>query len=531
MRALMMDQQLTITAIARRAQDLSAERAVVSHTVDGDVIHVTWAQTIDRARSIAAALSALGVRPGDRVASLCWNQQEHLDLYFGVPMMGAILQPLNARLSADQLAAILDQAESRVLVADHSLLALLSDVLERTQVGTVIVARGGDPPRGTLSYDELLADHDPSTFKEVAIDELDACTLCFTTGTTGRPKGVLYSHRSVALQALMMMAADFSGMCEADTVLILVPMFHANAWNHPYGGALAGSKVVLPHSDLRPERVLELIEGEHVTITGGVPTLWEGILAILDAEPARYDISSLRAVRIGGSRMPPALIRGLEERHHVPVLSGFGMTELGPVAGLVTIPAGAELSEQERWRYRAKAGRPFPFLEVRARGDDGRLVARDGEAVGELEYRGPSVASAYWHDAEPEAFTDDGWLRSGDIGSIDRFGLVDIPDRKKDLIKSGGEWISSVELEQLLSTHPAVADAAVIAIPDQRWQERPLAVIVLAPGREASEHELLDHVRPNVPRWWLPDRVVFVSEIPRTSVGKIKKAALREQFA
>jgi fatty-acyl-CoA synthase len=529
MRALMMDHQLTIAAIAHRAQELSPARAVVSHTAGGEVVRRSWGETIDRARSIACALRGLGVGPGDRVATLCWNQQEHLDLYFGVPMMGAILQPLNVRLSADQLAAILVDAESRVLVADHSLLPLLAEIRERTAVQTVIVAGGEEA--GALSYDELLAAHDPSGFEAVALDERDACTLCFTTGTTGRPKGVLYSHRSVALQALSMMAADFSGMCEADTILILVPMFHANAWNHPYGGALAGAEIVLPHSDLRPERVLELIERERVTLTGGVPTVWEGVLAALDAAPGRYDVSSLRAVRIGGSRMPPALIRGLEERHHVAVMSGFGMTELGPVAGLAMIPAEAELSEPERRRSRAKAGRPYPFLEVRARGDDGRLVARDGEGAGELEYRGPSVASAYWHDAEPEAFTDDGWLRSGDIGTIDPLGLVDIPDRKKDLIKSGGEWISSVELEQLLGTHPAVADAAVIAVPDQRWQERPLAAIVRAPGSEVTGDELREHVRPSVPRWWLPERFEFVAEIPRTSVGKINKAELRARFA
>jgi fatty-acyl-CoA synthase len=527
----MMDQQLTIAAIARRAQELSADRAVVSHDAGGEIRHGSWGQTIDRARSIAVALRELGVAPGDRVASLCWNQQEHLDLYFGVPMMGAILQPLNARLSADQLATILAEADSRVLIADHSLIELLSKLRERAVVETVILVGGAGAGDGALSYDELLDASDPSAFREIAIDERDACTLCFTTGTTGRPKGVLYSHRSVALQALMMMAADFSGMCEADTVLILVPMFHANAWNHPYGGALAGSKLVLPHSDLRPARVLELIERERVTITGGVPTLWEGVLAELDAAPGRHDLSSIRVVRIGGSRMPQALIRGLHERHSVPVLSGFGMTELGPVAGLVTIPVEAELSEEERWRARAKAGRPFPFLWVRARDDGGRLAPHDGETLGELEYRGPSVASAYWNDAEPEAFTDDGWLRSGDIGSIDELGLIDIPDRKKDLIKSGGEWISSVELEQLLSTHPAVADAAVIAVPDQRWQERPLAVIVLAPDHVTTEQELLDHLRPNVPRWWLPDRFEFVPEIPRTTVGKIQKGVLRERFA
>jgi fatty-acyl-CoA synthase len=529
-RGLMMDQQLTIAAIARRAQEMSPARAVVSHDAGGEIRRGSWAQTIDRARSIAVALRELGVAPGDRVATLCWNQQEHLDLYFGVPMIGAILQPLNARLSADQLAVILAEAGSRAVIADSSLLELLSAVRDRVALETVIVA-GGAAGDDALSYDDLLDAHDPSDFEELALDERDACTLCFTTGTTGRPKGILYSHRSVALQAMMMMAADFSGMCEADTVLILVPMFHANAWNHPYGGALAGSKVVLPHSDLRPMRLLELIERERVTITGGVPTLWEGILAELDADPGRHDISSLRAVRIGGSRMPPALIRGLEERHRVPVLSGFGMTELGPVAGLVTIPVEAELSEEERWCARAKAGRPFPFLDVRVRGDDGRLVARDGEALGELEYRGPSVASAYWNDAEPEALTDDGWLRSGDIGSIDRNGLVDIADRKKDLIKSGGEWISSVALEQLLSTHPAVADAAVIAVPDQRWQERPLAVVVLAPDNDVAERQLLEHLRDKVPRWWLPDRFEFVDEIPRTAVGKIQKGVLRERFA
>lgn len=524
-----MDHQLTVGAIARRAETLAHERSVIARTVDGGSRRGSWLDTITRARRLAAALTDLGVHPGDRVATLCWNQQEHLDLYFGVPMMGAVLHTLNARLAAADLAYIVRSADSQVLIVDETLCDLMEAVRRRAPIDQVVVVSKRAEGRA-LCYDDLLAGFEPASFVEADVDERDACTLCFTTGTTGRPKGVLYSHRAVALQALSTMAADFGGVRESDTVLVLVPMFHGNAWNHPYAAALAGASLVLPHSDLRADVVLETIERERVTMTGGVPTIWQDILTELDRQPGRFDLTSLRAVRIGGSKLPMSLLRGLEERHGVPVLAGFGMTELGPIGGMAGVPSTAELSEGERWLARAKTGRPLPFLEVRARDEHG-LVAWNGDRIGELEFRGPSVSSGYWGDLGSDAFTEDGWLRSGDLATIDQSGLIDIRDRKKDMIKSGGEWISSLVLEQTLGMHPAVEDAAVIAIPHPRWQERPLALVVARPAQKVSEQELLTHLSAHVPRWWLPDRFEFVSEVPRTGVGKIRKRELRARFA
>jgi fatty-acyl-CoA synthase len=415
-----------------------------------------------------------------------------------------------------------------VLIADRTLLEVLAAVRPHVQLEHVIVVGDGDAD-GAIRYDDLVCAADVESFMEPPIDERDACSLCFTTGTTGRPKGVVYSHRAVALQALSTMAVDFGGVRESDTILLVVPMFHGNAWNHPYAGALAGSALVLPHADLRAVTVLETIERERVTMTGGVPTVWQDVLDELDRRPGRFDVSSLRAVRIGGSRLPLSLLRGLEERHGVPVLGGFGMTELGPIGGIGTVRAQAWLSDDEHWEARARTGRPLPFLEVRARGEDG-IARRDGRTIGELEFRGPSVSDGYLGGDGAEALTDDGWLRSGDLATIDEHGTIDIRDRKKDMIKSGGEWISSVALEEALATHPGVREAAVIGVAHPRWQERPLAVVVAHADGRPSDDELREHLRERVPRWWLPERFEFVAEIPRTGVGKVRKNELRARF-
>jgi fatty-acyl-CoA synthase len=527
MRGLSMDHQLTIGAIARRAEAMSSTRAVVSKSPDGDTRRETWGAVIARARRLGTALAELGVAPGDRVASLCWNQAEHLDLYFGVPMIGAVLQTLNSRLGAEDLADIVTFAGSRVIVADASLAGLLEQIRATAEIDHAIVvgdAGGAD----FLAYEALLSAADPDSPQQYESDERDACTLCFTAGTTGRPKGVLYSHRSVALQALAAMASDFGGLSGDDVILVAVPMFHGNAWNQPYAAALAGSALVLPHSDLRAETLLRTIEEERVTVVGGAPAVWWDVLAALDGEPGRFDLSSLRMLRIGGARTPVELLRGLSERHGLPVVSGFGMIELGPTGGMAPGPRRLG-SEQLDWAERCKTGYPIPFLEVRARVDEA-VAPWDGTTVGELEYRGPSVASTYWDGGDAGAFTADGWLQSGDVGTIGPGGLIDIRDRSKDLIESGGEWISSQALEQALESHSEVDNAAVVGVPDGRWGERPLAVVVAS--KDAVTAELLtEHLRPHVPRWWLPERFEFVAELPRTEAGKVRKSDLRDRYS
>jgi fatty-acyl-CoA synthase len=400
----------------------------------------------------------------------------------------------------------------------------------------VVVVRdgGGAPnglPDGALDYEALLDAEDPGAFEPPAIDERDAAALCYTSGTTGRPKGVLYSHRSLVLHSMAGAMADGFACRESDVVLPVVPMFHANAWGLPYTAALVGASLVLPGPHLDAASLLELFERERVTWSAGVPTVWLGLLQALDASPGRWDLSSLRGLGVGGAAPPPSMIRGFQERHGIPVCHGWGMTEMSPVGSIAALPAAlADASAEERLAYVARQGRPVPFVEIRARGDDG-LVPWDGETLGELEVRGPWVAASYLDCPEGASrFTDDGWFRTGDVVTIDRDGTITVADRSKDLIKSGGEWISSVALENALMGHPAVAEAAVIAVPDARWQERPLAAVVLRAGMTATPDELRAFLAPQFPAWWLPDRYEPVDAIPRTSVGKFLKSALRERF-
>jgi fatty-acyl-CoA synthase len=527
---LTMDCQLTLAAIARRAETLSPRRPVIAYGADGSRREATWSSTLERAKRLAVALRRLGVVPGDRVATLCWNQQEHLEAYFGIPLAGAVVHTLNARLPAADLAYVLRDGGSRVLIVDETLLDIADDLRRRTGIGALVVI-GATPPAGTLSYDELIEDAPLSAFAEPSIDERSACALCHTTGTTGAPKGVLYSHRALALQSLALLAADLHGIRERDTVMIVVPMFHANAWGHPYAAALAGASLVLPHRHLGPETLLERIARDRVTVTGGVPSVWEGVLGVLERAPGAWDTSSLRLLRLGGARASVRMLRAFEERHGIPVVQSFGMTELSPMGGMAALTSELrDAPPAEQWAQRSKQGRPVYFLEMRVRAQDGGLAAWDGVSQGELELRGPSVAAAYHHDVGCDAFTDDGWLRTGDVVTIDRHGFVEIRDRAKDLIKSGGEWISSVALEAELLRHPDVADAAVVAIADARWQERPLAIVVPRPGARPAPGDLRAHLLRAFPRWWVPDRYELAGEIPRTAMGKIRKHVLRERF-
>ncbi|MDQ4001047.1 MAG: long-chain fatty acid--CoA ligase [Actinomycetota bacterium] len=533
MNGLMMDYQLTLPAILGRAEELFGHREIVTRLPDRSIHRYAYSDFVSRAKKLAVALENLGVEKGDRVATLCWNHRQHLEAYFGVPCRGAVLHTLNLRLHPDDLAYIVDHAGDKVLLVDENLLPLFEKFKDRVNLEhVVVVSENGAAPDGAYSYEALLEVADESDFRYPELDENAAMGMCYTSGTTGRPKGVVYSHRAIFLHSLGHMTADSIGMSEADCVLLVVPMFHANAWGLPYSAALTGAKQVFPGPHLNPENLLELFESERVTLTAGVPTIWFGILQVLDEDPNAYDLSALRAMLVGGAAAPKSMIQGFDERHGLRVLQGWGMTETSPLASTAHLRTEiAEKSKDEQYEYMARQGYPMPTVEIRARGDEG-LVPWDGVSMGELELRGPYIASAYYNAPETaDKFTEDGWLKTGDIATIDEYGFIKIQDRTKDLVKSGGEWISSVALENALMAHDAVAEAAVVAIPDPKWQERPLAAVVLKEGEEATQEELIKHLEPDFAKWWLPDRVEFVDEIPKTSVGKFKKSELRERFA
>lgn len=524
----MMEYPLTLQALLRRAAALHADGQVVGRRPDGAIERSSYGEVIARARRLAGGLLTLGVVPGDRVATLCWSHREHLEAFFGAPLSGAVLHTLNPRLSTDDLAYIVRDAGDRVVIVDESLLDVLAGFRDRVDLERIVVV--GRPESGQEAYEDLIAGAGEAPALEEP-DELAAVAMCYTSGTTGRPKGVVYSHRSLVLHSLMSATVDALAVGEEDRVLPVAPMFHANAWGLPYTAALTGAALVLPGSRLDPESLLELIEGERVTIAAGVPTVWLAVLEALDADPQRWDVSSLRTVLIGGAAAPPALIDALERRHGLHAVHSWGMTETAPVAAISRLPQRfSEAPAKRRLAQRARQGRPVGLIELRARADE-REVPWDGETMGELEVRGPWVAASYHGGAGAEQFTGDGWFRTGDIVTIDGGGSIEIRDRTKDLIKSGGEWISSVALESALMGHPEVAEAAVIAMADERWGERPLAVIVARKGCRPSEESLRAHLATQLPRWCLPDRYELVEAIPRTAAGKFLKSALRERFA
>ncbi|HEX8977114.1 MAG TPA: long-chain fatty acid--CoA ligase [Solirubrobacteraceae bacterium] len=526
---MMDDYPLSLTAIVERVARLRSDREVVFRRPDGSVGRTTYGQATGRARRLATALKELGVEAGDTVGTLLWNQPEHLELYFALPSMGAVLHTINPRLHPDELSFIADDAEDRVIVVDESLL----DVLESFREGrrfehVIIVARGGSVPDGDLDYEELIAGAAPMDWPPA--DERQAAAMCYTSGTTGRPKGVVYSHRSLVLHSLVGALPDVNSLSREDTVLPVVPMFHANAWGLIFTAALTGSGLVLPGPKLDAVSVLDLLAQERVTLTGGVPTVWMAVLEALEAEPERWDLSALRQLLVGGSAAPRSMMSGFD-RHGLTIVHAWGMTETSPLGSVCRLPRELwEASADEQLDYRTRQGTPSPFVEIRARGEDGELVAWDDESMGELEVRGPWVAAGYHRGQGQEKFTDDGWFQTGDVVTIEPHGNIRICDRSKDLVKSGGEWISSVELENQLMAHPAVAEAAVIAIPDDRWGERPLAAVVLREGQAAGPDELRDHLSKHCARWQLPERFEFVDAIPRTATGKFKKTALRERF-
>jgi fatty-acyl-CoA synthase len=528
--ALMMDDYpLSLTPVVQRAERFSTAREVVSRRPDGSIHRTTFGQCTQRARQLASALSELGIADGDRVATLLWNQREHLELYFAVPLMGAVIHTLNPRLHPDELGFIVNDAEDRAIVVDESLLAVFESLRSAREFEHVIVvSQSRGEPDGTLDYESLISDAQPLEW--ASLDDRRAAAICYTSGTTGRPKGVVYSHRSLVLHSLIAALPDEFCVSSRDTILPVVPMFHANAWGMPYTAALVGAKLVLPGPRLDPVNVLDLLADERVTITAGVPTVWMGMLQALDAQPDRWDLDALRTVIVGGSAAPSSMIERLD-RHGLTGVQAWGMTEMSPLGSVSRLPLELDHSTpEEQYRYRARQGVALPFVDIRARGEDGELIDWDDEAMGELEVRGPWVASAYHRGQGAEKFTPDGWFQTGDVVKINSLGSIRICDRSKDLVKSGGEWISSVDLENLLMDHPAVAEAAVIAIPDERWGERPLAVVVRREGRDCSVEELRDHLGSQYANWQLPERFTFIDEIPRTATGKFKKTELRERL-
>ncbi len=528
MRSTMQDGPLLISGIVRHGSWLYADKQVITCEQDG-YRTATFGEITERAERLATALRHLGVGEGDRVGTFCWNNQEHLEAYLAVPSMGAVLHTLNIRLFPEQLAYVINHAGDKVVIVDGSLIPLLARVRdELTTVETIIVRGEGDRDAlgATLDYEALLAAEEPG-FPWPDLDERAAAAMCYTSGTTGNPKGVVYSHRSTWLHSQASTSANALGFSERDRCLLVVPMFHANGWGAPYTSFLAGAELVMPQHLLQGAALLRIITETHPTLALGVPTIWNDLLHASETQP--HDLSSLRAVLAGGSAVPRAMIDAFAERFGVQLLQGWGMTEMSPLGAVAIPPAGTPPAEQAD--FLMKAGRVVAGVEARICDDDGLELPRDGEAVGEIEVRGAWIAAAYYASDDPEKFHD-GWLRTGDVGSLDPIGFMTISDRTKDVIKSGGEWISSVELENAVMAHPAVFEAAVVAIPDERWQERPLVAVVPKPGSAApTPAELLEFLTPRVAKWWLPDAWAFVDAIPKTSVGKFDKKVLRAQYA
>ncbi len=531
MDGLTMDYQLTIPAIMKHAEDLFGSREIVSRLPNKQFQRYTYADFLRRAKRFALALQRLGVQSGDRIATLCWNHSQHLEAYYAIPSVGGVLHTLNLRLSPDDLTYIVNHAEDKILLVDQSLLPIFEKFRERVHFQQVIVISFEDhAPQGMLDYEDLLSAEDESAFHYPEIDERQAAAMCYTSGTTGKPKGVLYTHRALALHSLASALPDVMDIHQTDTTLVIVPMFHANAWGLPFISTMVGAKQVFPGQFLDGKSLLECCEQERVNIAAGVPTIGLSILDALDKDPQHWHLAPSIRMIMGGSAAPEALIRRLDE-YNIHIYHAWGMTESAPLGTFCRLSDEfADASIDEQYAVRALQGRPSPFIELRVHGENG-LMPWDGTSMGELEMRGPWVASAYYNNAEgADRFTDDGWFKTGDVVSIDHRGYVKIQDRSKDVIKSGGEWISSIDLENALLNHPAVAEAAVIAIPDPKWQERPMAIVVLKDGKRVEERELIEFLAPSFAKWWLPDKVAFVEALPHTSTGKLQKSTLRAQF-
>jgi fatty-acyl-CoA synthase len=537
MRSTMMATPLLVSRLLEHGSAVHGSAMVTTWTEDGPR-RTSFAEIGAQAARLAHALrDDLGVSGDERVATLMWNNAEHVVSYLAVPSMGAVLHTLNLRLFPEQLAYVVNHAQDRVIIVDTTLIPLLAGVLPHlTTVAHVIIVGDGDAAdiesAGRVRvhrWSDLLRDK-PTAYAWPTPDENDAAALCYTSGTTGHPKGVAYSHRSIYLHSMQVAARETFDLAAADTALVVVPMFHAMAWGMPYACFLAGASMLMPDRFLKAEPLAAMIVAERPTRAGAVPTIWTDLLAHLDASGAP-DVASLRRVLVGGSACPPALMRAFAERHGVGIVHAWGMTEMSPLGTVADPPRG--VAGEQAWAYRYTQGRPPASVQARIVGPDGTVQQNDGKSVGELEVRGPWVTATYLGDTtpDPEKFSADGWLRTGDVGVLSPDGYLTLTDRAKDVIKSGGEWISSVELENALMAHPAVLEACVVGVPDERWGERPLATVVLHDGRSATAEELRDFLAASVARWQLPERWAFIEAVPKTSVGKFDKKRLRAAYA
>jgi len=533
-RSTMMDIPLTIASIMRYGTSIFGDREVVTCT-ETSTRRRTYAESGRRAARLANALRRLGVDADQRVGTFMWNNAEHLEAYLAVPSMGAVLHTLNIRLAPAEVAYVATHAEDHAVIVDASLVPRFAEILPQAPSIRHVIVSGGrlaeipgsDELTGVAvhEYEELLA-AEPDSFDWPELDERSAAAMCYTSGTTGNPKGVVYSHRSSYLHSMGACLGNAFAISERDRVLPVVPMFHANAWGLAYAGLLSGAALILPDRYLQPAALVRLIGDERVTLAGGVPTIWAGVLSHVRVEGG--DLSSLRLVIAGGSAVPHSMQVRYETELGVRILQAWGMTETSPLGSVANPPAG--VSKDEEWRYRDSQGRLFCAVEGRLAGDGGAILPNDGEAVGEVEVRGPWVTGSYHRDDDPGKFHD-GWLRTGDVGTLDEHGFIRLTDRAKDVIKSGGEWISSMELENVLMAHPDVAEAAVIGVADDKWGERPLAAVVLRPGADVSADKLRAFLAEQIPRWQVPERWCFIDEVPKTSVGKFSKRIMRDAYA
>ena len=532
MQSTMQNIPLTVAEILRYAVSVHGDRAVTTATGDG-FRHASYREVGQQAARLANALRRLGIDGDQRVATFMWNNQEHLEAYVAVPSMGAVLHTLNIRLFPEQIEFVAYEAEDQIVIADVSLIPILAPVLPRMEtVHTVIAVGDGDISALEASGKTVLRYHDITAaesdhFEWPDIDENSAAAMCYTSGTTGHPKGVVYGHRSSYLHSMAVCSGNGMGLSFADKALAIVPMFHANAWGLPYAALMAGADLVLPDRFMDAKSMVNLIETQRPTVAGAVPTIWNDVMHFLDREPG-HDISSLRLVACGGSAVPVSLMQTFEQRHGVQIRQLWGMTETSPMATLAWPAPGTP--PEKLWEIRATQGRPMCGVEARIVDDEGATLPNDNVAVGELEVRGPWITGSYYRNTDPSKF-ESGWLRTGDVGRIDAQGYITLTDRAKDVIKSGGEWISSVDLENTLIAHPLVREAAVVGVPDERWQERPLAAVVLQDDADLTAEELRNYLADKVVRWWLPERWTFVEEIPRTSVGKYDKKTIRARYA
>lgn len=531
---MMMETPLLLTSFLKRAERYYPEKLIISRTSAQKTHRIPYKDYVKRTRKLADALTKLGMKRGTKVGSFAWNHHRHLEAYFAVPCAGAILHMINIRLSPEHIIYVINHAEDEILLIDGDLFPLFEKAIPYLKTVKHIIVMQDDftVPSSSFpnvySYEQLLSEaSDEFKFPE-DLDENSPAGMCYTSATTGMPKGVTYTHRSLVLHSLTLGLSDTLGLCEKDVIMPVVPMFHVNAWGMPFAAVNFGTTQVLPGPMFTPALLLDLIEQEKVTTTAGVPTIWLGVVQEQEKNPR--DLSSLRSIVCGGSASPKGLIKTFEEKYKIPFIVGYGMTETSPIVSLSNYTTAMEdWTAEEKINIRATQGLTVPLLETEVVNEQGE-VPWDGATMGELRIRGPWIANEYYNDERTAEAFKEGWLYTGDIAVVTPEGYIKITDRTKDLIKSGGEWISSVDLENALMTHEAVFEAAVIAVPHEKWQERPLACVVLKEGVKVTKEELISYLENQFAKWWLPDDVVFLKEIPKTSVGKFLKARLREDL-